>query len=67
MNSWFQSLLFQIRELVPLRLGELGRRADLSGAAADGLEKVLLTAFDATGEELKSAASFALGGAACTS
>jgi cullin-associated NEDD8-dissociated protein 1 len=52
--------------LALLCLGELGRRADLSssGAAADGLEKVLLAAFDSPGEELKSAASFALGGVA---
>ena len=42
--------------------GELGHRADLSGKPADGLERVLLAAFDATGEELKSAASFAPGG-----
>ena len=43
-------------------LGELGKAADLSAVA--GIEAALLGALDAPGEELKSAASVALGGVA---
>ena len=43
-------------------LGELGKAADLSNVA--GIEAALLGALDAPGEELKSAASVALGGVA---
>ena len=43
-------------------LGELGKAGDLSAVA--GVEAALLGALDAPGEELKSAASVALGGVA---
>ena len=54
------------RLLALLCLGELGRAAAATDAASeeDALERVLLAALDASGEDLKSAASFALGGVA---
>lgn len=58
-SHWLCSALLCLQLLPLLTLGEIGRRADVSGQ--EGLEAVLLKAFESPSEEMKSAASFCLG------
>lgn len=60
-NDWFSfSFVFQAKQhLALLCLGEIGRRKDLSSHAR--IENIVIESFQSPFEEIKSAASYALG------